>query len=130
MRFAFLALIPFFMIISQFLWENLTAAGAQIFFPIRQMHENSLYYRRPGERALSLPIIRCHNSPSTCLVYKEGLLFRYRSKSRERPAAVSGLPQARRRRQHRRLRGRSHTASSREEAEERIRYYNSIGVGW
>ncbi|TKY89776.1 hypothetical protein EX895_001073 [Sporisorium graminicola] len=127
-RFAFVVLLPFFMLVSQFLWENLTACVAQICFPIRQMHENSLYYS--GQASEPLP--PDHVLPQFTInmpCYKEGL------SSVLAPSLESALEAVR---AYRALGGVANIVVSedglrlltREEAEERIRYYSSMGVGW
>jgi hypothetical protein len=72
LRLVMLAITPLFVIISQFLWDNFVSFFAQIFFPIKHMHENSLYYSGQASEPLpgdySLPSFTIH---MPC--YKEGL---------------------------------------------------------
>lgn len=127
-RFAFIILLPFFMLVSQFLWENLAACLAQVLFPIRQMHENSLYYS--GQASEPLP--PDHVLPQFTInmpCYKEGL------SSVLAPSLESAMDAVR---AYRAVGGVANIVVSedglrllpREEAEERIRYYNAMGVGW
>lgn len=72
LRLLMLILVPFFMCISQFLWDNLVSFIAQVFFPIKHLHENSLYYSGHA----SEPLPDDHPLPSFTIhmpCYKEGL---------------------------------------------------------
>ncbi|KAJ9474287.1 hypothetical protein PHBOTO_004353 [Pseudozyma hubeiensis] len=127
-RYAFIVVLPFFVVVSQFLWENLIAFVAQVFLPIRQMHENSLYYS--GQASDPLP--PDHPLPQFTIhmpCYKEGL------SSVLVPSLESAMEAVR---AYRALGGVANIVVSedglrllsREEAEERIRCYNAMGVGW
>lgn len=71
-RLLMLLLVPFLMSISQFLWDNLVSFLAQTCFPIKHLHENSLYYSGHASEPLPddypLPSFTIH---MPC--YKEGL---------------------------------------------------------